>query len=78
MWNLELRSLCSPFYQVLVRTSTEDREAALKLLKSNLDELEAGLPATVQQSLADGLASIPSRYIRIDMIIVYMIYCNIM
>lgn len=35
------RNLCSPFYQVLVRTSMEDRQAALTLLNSSLDELEA-------------------------------------
>ena len=58
---------------MLVRTSTEDREAALKLLKSNIDELEAG-STRQKQSLADRLAYIPSRYIYIDMIVVYIQY----
>ena len=39
---LRPRNLCSPFYQVLVRTSTEDRKAALETLNNNIDELEAG------------------------------------
>eukprot|EP00913_Durusdinium_trenchii_P002766 g2558.t1 len=59
-WNL-----CSPFYQVLVRTSTEDREAALKMLQCSIDELEAWIKGPYfmgEQLTAADIAFIPWAY----------------
>ncbi|CAK9038947.1 Glutathione S-transferase U16 (AtGSTU16) (GST class-tau member 16) [Durusdinium trenchii] len=59
------KNLCSPFYQVLVRTSTEDREAALKMLQCSIDELEAWIKGPYfmgEQLTAADIAFIPWAY----------------
>jgi len=59
------KNLCSPFYQVLVRTSTEDRKAALETLNNNIDELEAWIQGPYilgKQLTAADIAFIPWAY----------------